>query len=165
MHALVDARADLENALRGAAAVIEQNDHVGPLRELDRGSLARIGVAAHRLDDFDWCLGPAYSLDDFGENFGIAGDLTHERNGALLCVLQSVDILRPLEHVALAPVLVGYLLRDTAMMVVFRAHDRDVETLLCEALDHAIKLFDEGADQMVEQLHAARGQALFGLLA
>src|SRR5215831_16242478 len=57
MHALVDARADLENALRGAAAVIEQNDHVGPLRELDRGSLARIGVAAHRLDDFDWCFG------------------------------------------------------------------------------------------------------------
>src|SRR5262249_13620988 len=66
MHAGVHARADLENALRSTAAVIEQNDHVGPLRELDRGSLARVGVAAHGLDDFDWRLGPAYPLDDFG---------------------------------------------------------------------------------------------------
>src|SRR5262249_43693500 len=150
--ALVDARADLENALRGAAAVIEQNDHVGPLRELDRGSLARIGVAAHRLDDFDWCFRLAYSLDDFGENFGIAGDLTHERNGTSPFVGQKSEVVRSFEHVAPAPVLVGYLLRDTAMMVVFRAHDRDVETLLCEALDHAIKLFDERADQIVEQI-------------
>jgi hypothetical protein len=30
--------------------------------------------------------------------------------------------------------------------------------LLCEPLDHAIKLFDERADQIVEQIDAARGQ-------
>src|SRR5262249_49481292 len=69
-HAFVHARANLENALCGAAAVVEQNDHIGPLRELDRGSLARVGVAAHGLDDLDRCFGPAYPLDDLGENFG-----------------------------------------------------------------------------------------------
>src|SRR5215813_9457428 len=79
MHAVVHARADLENALRSTAAVVEQNDHVGPLRKLDGGSLPRVGVATHGLDDFDWRLGPAYSLDEFGEDFGVAGDLTHER--------------------------------------------------------------------------------------
>src|SRR5262249_23718721 len=59
MHAVVDARANLKNALRSTAAVIEQNDHVSLLRELDRGFLARVGVAAHGLDDLDWCFGPA----------------------------------------------------------------------------------------------------------
>src|SRR5262245_5461952 len=102
MHAVVHVRADLENALRSTPAVIEQNDHVGPLRELDRGSLPRVGVAAHGLDDFDRRLGPAYPLDDFGENFGVAGDLTHQRHGAALLVRQTVDIVRPFEHVAAA---------------------------------------------------------------
>jgi hypothetical protein len=75
MHMLIDARANLENALRSTAAVVEQNDHVGLLRELDRGSLTRVGVAAPGLDDFDGRLGPANSLDDFGKNFGVARDL------------------------------------------------------------------------------------------
>src|SRR5262249_60145949 len=136
---------NLKNALRSPAAVIEQNDHVGLLRELDRGSLARVGVAAHGLDDFDRCFGPAYQLDDFGENFGVAGDLTHQRNGASLFAGQNVDVVRPLDHLAAAPVLIGYLFCDAAMMIVFRAHDRDVKSLLCEPLDHAIKLFDERA--------------------
>src|SRR5262249_22916383 len=164
MHALVDARADLENALRSTATVVEQNDHVGLLRELDRGSLARVGVAAHGFDDFDWRFGPAYPLDDLGENFGVAGDLTHQRNGAAVFVRQSTDVVRPLDHVAAAPVLIGYLFRDAAMMIVFRAHDRDVESLFGEPLHDAIKLFDERADQIVEQIDAARGQALLRLL-
>src|SRR5262245_46514175 len=100
MHAVVHARTDLKNALRSTAAVVEQNDHVGPLRELDRGSLTRVGVAAHGLDDFDWRLGPAYPLDDFGENFGVAGDLTHQRHGAARLVRQSVDVARTFDHVA-----------------------------------------------------------------
>src|SRR5262249_48379735 len=164
VHALVHARADLENALRSPAAVIEQNDHVGPLRELDRGSLARVGVAAHGLDDFDWRFGPAYSLDDFGKDFGVAGDLTHQRDGAALFAGQSVDVVRPLDHVAAAPVLIGNLFCDAAMMIVFRAHDRDIESLFGEPLDHAIQLFDERADQIVEQIDTARNQARLGLL-
>src|SRR5262249_26770293 len=164
IHAVVHARADLENALRSTAAVVEQNDHVSLLRELDRGSLARVGVAAHGFDDFDWRFGPAYPLDDFGENFGIAGDLTHQRNGAALFIGQNVDVVRPLDHVAAAPVLIGNLFRDAAMMIVFRAHDRDIESLFGEPLHHAIKLFDEQADQIVEQIDAARGQALLRLL-
>src|SRR5262249_41437781 len=134
MHAVVHARADLENALRSTAAVVEQNDHVGPLRKLDRGSLPRVGVAAHGLDDFDQRLGPAYALDDFGEYFGVASDLTHQRHGAAVFVRQSIDVVRPLDHVAAAPVLIGYLFRDAAMMIVFRAHDRDVESLFSEPL-------------------------------
>src|SRR5260370_5691018 len=130
MHAFVHARADLETALRGAAAVIEQNDHVGLLRKLDRGSLARIGVAAHGLDDLDWCFRVAYSLDDLGEDFGVAGDLTHERNGPALFVGQKIEVVRAFEHVAPAPVLIGYLFRDAAMMIVLRTDDRDVESLL-----------------------------------
>src|SRR6266404_5520375 len=86
MHALVDARANLENALRSPATVIEQNYHVSLLRKLDRGSLARVGVAAHGLDDLDRRVGSADSLDDFGEDFGVAGDLTHQRDGPALLV-------------------------------------------------------------------------------
>src|SRR5262249_33698383 len=164
MHALVDSRADLENAFRGAATVIQSSYHVSLPRELDRGSLARVGVAAHGLDDLDRCFGPAYSLDDFSENFGVAGDLTHQRNGAALFVGQTVDVVRPLDHVAPAPVLIGYLFRDAAMMIVLRAHDRDIESLFGEPLDHAIELFDERADQIVEQIDAARDQALLCLL-
>jgi hypothetical protein len=79
-------------------------------------------------------------------------------------VRQNVDVVRPLDHVAPASVLIGYLFRDTTMMIVLRADDRDVESLLREPLDHAIKLFDERADQIVEQIDPARDQALFCLL-
>src|SRR5262245_36558491 len=164
IHVFVYSRADLENALRSTATVIEQNDHVGPLRELDGGSLARVGVAAHGLDDLDRCFAPAYSLDDFSENFGVAGDLTHQRNGPALFVGQTVDLVGPLDHVAPAPVIIGYLVRDAAMMIVFRAHDRDIESLFGEPLYHAIELFDEGADQIVEQIDTARDQGLLRLL-
>jgi hypothetical protein len=109
-------------------------------------------------------LRPAYSLDDLGEDFGVAGDLAHERNGAALFVRQHVDVVRPFDHVATAPVLIGNLFRDAAMMVVLRVDDRDIESLFGEPLHHAIKLFDERADQIVEQIDAARGQALLGLL-
>jgi hypothetical protein len=61
-------------------------------------------------------------------------------------------------------VIIGNLFRDAAMMIVFRAHDRDVEPLFGEPLHHAIKLFDERADQIVEQIDSARGQALLCLL-
>src|SRR5262249_61909731 len=72
--------------------------------------------------------------------------------------------VRPLDHVAPAPVLIGYLFRDAAMMILLRSHDRDIESLFREPLDHAIELFDEWADQIVEQIDAARDQALLCLL-
>src|SRR5262245_40780284 len=127
-------------------------------------SLARIGVAAHGLDGLNRCLGPADSLDDFSENFGVAGDLTHQRNGAAVFVGQTVDVVRLFNHVAPAPVLISDLFRDAAMMIVFRADDRDIEPLFGEPLDHAIELLDERADQIVEQIDAARDQALLRLL-
>src|SRR6266487_272667 len=161
MHAFVDSRADLENALRRPAAVIEQNDHASLLRKLDRGSLARVGVAAHGLVDLDWRLGAADWLDDFGENFGVAGDLPHQRNGPAVFAGQTV--VRALDHVTAASVLISNLFGDAAVVVVFCADDRDVEPLFGEPLDHAIKFFDERADQIVEQVDATRGKAFFRL--
>src|SRR5262249_48948790 len=52
MHAVVHARADLENALRSTAAVVEQNDHVGPLPNLDGHSLPPLRATPHALSAF-----------------------------------------------------------------------------------------------------------------
>lgn len=53
MHPRVDTGANLKQALRGAAPIIEQNDEIGLLREFDCSLLARVRVAAHRLNDLD----------------------------------------------------------------------------------------------------------------
>src|SRR5262249_42387135 len=150
MHMFIDARATLENALRTTAAAVERNNTAALLGGPARGSLTRVGAVALGLADFEGGLGLGNRLVDSVKNFGVARDLTHQRNGAALFIGQNVDVVRPLDHVAAAPVIIGNLFRDAAMMIVFRAHDRDVEPLFGEPLHHAIKLFDERADQIVE---------------
>src|SRR5262245_5563281 len=68
MDALVDARADFEDAFSCTAAVIEQNDEVRLACELSGHPLTRVGVAAHRLHDLHRSVGGAYPLDHRGEN-------------------------------------------------------------------------------------------------
>jgi|GraSoiStandDraft_41_1057321.scaffolds.fasta_scaffold3360120_1 hypothetical protein len=50
------------------------------------------------------------------------------------------------------------------MRIVFCADDRDIESLFGEALYNSIKLFDEWAEQIIEQIDPTREQVLFRLL-
>jgi len=67
-------------------------------------------------------------LDNFGENLAAAGHLIHKRNRTGLFVWQNPDVVRSFEHVTSAPVRISNGVRDVAMMIGFRGHDRDVET-------------------------------------
>ncbi len=60
--------------------------------------------------------------------------------------------------------LISNLFRDAAVVIVVCADDRDVEALFGEPLYHAIKFFDERADQIIEQIDATRGKAFFRFL-
>ena len=95
------------------------------------------------------------------QNFGFAGDLTHQSYASSLFVRQNVDLVCSLDHVATTAVLIGDFFRDATMMIVFGADDRDIEAVSSEPLDHAIKFFNERADQIVKQIDAACDQALF----
>ena len=118
MHPFVETGANLEQALRGAAAIIKQNDQIGPLGNIDSSSLTRVRIAAHRFDDFDRRLGRLYSLQDLGENLRIARHLTDQRDRPELADRHSVDVVRPLDDVTTPIVPARDSLRFPTMMIV-----------------------------------------------